>query len=255
MAELALKVGSVSANPKHYQDGDILCAFNSRYIRCVHAQHICHVKSAGGGRGVHRNDAHIARDWFEHTHQYRFERVSRTEIRRITLADLSEELINNIPRLIDGKMQYMHVEQYLARSFAHEGHKIFGSAGAEIWLGGRRDKSDAAMDLAWNALETKTDFREVVFTRWPAGTQDLKSHLMVLVDNFTDADAAILVAPEFDKTDPKKRARKRKRFVDWRDELPVQDHSNIDDRDTTVDLRDTMTPLVKTTVVKEHADL
>ena len=255
MAELVLKIGSISANPRHYQDGDILCAFNSRYIRCVHAQHLCHVRLAGGGKGVHRNDAHIARDWYEKTHQYRFERVSSTEIRRITLADLTEELINGTPRMIDGRMQHIHVEQYVARRLAHESHRIFGSAGAEIWWGGRSDKSDAAMGLVWNAIETKTDFREVDFTRWPAGTQDLKVHLAVLVDNFTDAEAAILVAPEFDKTDPNKRARKRKRFVDWRDELPARDRSNILNKDTTVDLRDTMTPLVRTAVVKEHADL
>ena len=94
MAELAIKVGS-GAN---YKDGDILCAFNSRRIRCTHAQHICHVKQAGGGIGGLRDNAHVARDWFEHTHQYRFERVSRTEIKRILLSDMSEVLINGGPK-------------------------------------------------------------------------------------------------------------------------------------------------------------
>jgi len=101
MAELALKIGA-GAN---YRDGDILAAFNSRFIRCVHAQHICHVKNAGGGIGVLRDNSHVARDWFEHTHQYRFERVSRTKINRITLADMSQVIISTRPKLIDGKMQ------------------------------------------------------------------------------------------------------------------------------------------------------
>ena len=69
MAELALKVNA-GAN---YADGDIIAAFNDRRIRCTHAQHICSVMNAGGGIGVHRDSNHVAKDFFELTHQYRFE--------------------------------------------------------------------------------------------------------------------------------------------------------------------------------------
>lgn len=167
MAELVLKIGSVSPDSKHYQDGDILAAFNSRFIRCVHAQHICHVKNAGGGIGALRDNVHVARDWFEHTHQYRFERVSRTEIKRITLADMSEVLIDGTPKRIDGKMQHTDVALYVAGRLAHERHKIFGSPGREVWYGGRTDVSNAKLTLVWNTIETKTVNREIDFRRWP----------------------------------------------------------------------------------------
>ncbi len=152
MAELALKI----APGANYADGDILCAFNSRAIRCVHAQHICHVKQAGGGIGGLRDNAHVARDWFEHTHQYCFERVSRTEIRRILLSDTSEVLIDGTPKLIDGRMQHIDVERYVNRRMLHNGHKMFGTPGREVWYGGRKDVSDANLNLVWDAIETKT---------------------------------------------------------------------------------------------------
>ncbi len=252
MAELALKIGSVSADPKHYQDGDILAAFNSRRIRCVHAQHICHVKQAGGGVGIHRDDAHVARDWFEHTHQYRFERVSRTEIRRITLADLTEDLIDGTPRRIDGRAQHMNVETYIQRRLAHDRHRIFGSAGAEVWYGGNTDVSDSTLTLVWNAIETKTAFREVDFPLWPAGRQDLIVHLFLTVDDFDEREASSLVAPELDETDPDNpiTLRKRERHMDWRDEIPTREHTDIEDKATSVDLRESMTPLVRVDTVK-----
>jgi hypothetical protein len=251
MAELALKIGA-GAN---YTDGDILCAFNSRRIRCVHAQHICHVKQAGGGIGGLRDNAHVARDWFEHTHQYRFERVSKTEIKRVTLASLKEVLLDDTPKLIDGKMQHMEVEQYVNRRMFHNGHKMFGTKGAEVWYGGRTDVSDVKLSLVWNAIGTKTAFREVDFPFWPVGSQDLISHLFVTVDDFNEAVASDLVSPELDLTDPDNpiTVKKRRRHIDWRDVIATKEHTAIEDKTVSVDLRETMTPLVRGDVVKTKA--
>jgi hypothetical protein len=248
MAELALKIGA-GAN---YIDGDILCAFNSRRIRCVHAQHICHVKNAGGGIGALRDNAHVARDWFEHMRQYRFERVSRTEIKRILLSSMKEVLIDGTPKLIDGKMQHMDVSLYIVRRLAHKRHKIFGSPGAEVWYGGRTDVSDAKLTLVWNAIETKTAFREVDFPLWPVGSQDLISHLFVTVDDFNEAEADDLVSPELDLTDPKDPivVKKRRRYIDWKASIDSAEHTKIEDKTVSVDLRGTMTPLVRGDVVK-----
>ncbi len=248
MPELALKIGP-GAN---YVDGDILAAFNSRHIRCVHAQHICHVKLAGGGVGAHRDDAHVSRDWFEHTAQYRFERVSKTEIKRILLADMSEVIINGTPKLIDGKNQHMDVKLYVARRLLHARHKIFGTPGREVWYGGRADVSNANLDLVWNAIETKTAHLEADFPRWPAGRQDLISHLFIICDDFDNATVSDLVSPELDETDPDNviTVKKRRRHIVWRDEIDSREHAAIEDKAATVDLRDTMTPLVLDTVVK-----
>ncbi len=309
MAELALKIGTLGTNlSRDYQDGDILCAFNSRRIRCIHAQHICHRKLAGGGVGVHRNDAHVARDWFELTHEFRFERVSGTEILRTTLADLTEELINGTPRLIDGQMQHMDVEAYVRRRLAHDRHKIFGTAGSEVWYGGDTDVSNAAMDLVWAAIETKTPLREVDHTRFPVwpeqpagpmtltmppdhrkalikrgdtepfqikyfgsdrtyrvgdegsvvtaiqGGQSLRSYLWVTVDEFDDAEAKSLVAPELDDDDEDAldpiMLKRRSRFINWQAEIHNREHRKIKDKTVSVDLRPDMTPLVRGSTVQ-----
>ncbi len=248
MAELALKI----APGANYSDGDILCAFNSRRIRCVHAQHICHVKQAGGGIGGLRDNAHVARDWFENTHQYRFERVSRTEIKRILLADMSEVLIDGTPKRIDGKSQHMDVERYVNQRMLHNGHKMFGVKGAEIWYGGRTDVSDAKLDLVWNAIETKTRHLEINFPRWPVGRKDLISHLFVTVDNFNETVVNDLVAPKLDLTDPENpiTLKKRLHHIDWKAAIDSKEHLAIEDKALSVDLRETMMPLVRGDVVK-----
>ncbi len=251
MAELALKVGK-GAN---YKDGDILCAFNSRRIRCTHAQHICHVKQAGGGVGVLRDNAHVARDWFEHTAQYRFERVSRMEIKRITIATLDEVIFSNKPIEVDGKMQHMDVPLYIAYRLTHNRHKIFGTPGAEVWYGGRTDVSNTKMSLVWNAIEMKTAFREVNFMLWPASHKDLISHLFVTTNDFDEDTANDLVKAQWDIMDPDApfRIHKRRRYIDWHDVAETKDYMNIEDRSLLVDLRGRMTPLVWNDVVKTKA--
>lgn len=251
MAELAVKIGDGA----HYRDGDILAAFNSRRIRCVHAQHICHVTNAGGGIGGLRDKAHVARDWFEHTHKYRFERVSRTEVRRITLATLDEVVIDATPKLVEGRMQYMDVPLYIDRRLASKRHKIFGGSGAEIWYGGKQELDNIALDKVWTAIESKTAFREVGFLLWPAGEVDLKVHLFITVNNFDEIEADDLVSSELDLTDPGEPVtiKKRRHFIAWRDVVKVQNYEKIEDRAVSVNFRETMVPLIREGVVKTHA--
>lgn len=251
MPELAIKVGD-GAN---YRDGDILAAFNRRRTRCAHAQHICHVMKAGGGVGALRDNAHVARDWFEHTAQYRFERVSHTEIKRITLATLDEVLVNGAPKRIDGRAQHMDVALFVARRMAHGRHRMFGSRGREIWYGGRTDMSNSALNLVWNAIETKTAEREINFRRWPAGRQDLISHLFVTIEDFDETVASDLVSPELDETDPDNpiTIKKRRHHITWRDVIATKEHTDIEDKAVSVDLRDTMIPLVRDDTVKIRA--
>ena len=202
--------------------------------------------------GAHRDDAHVARAWFEATHQYRFERISKTEMKRIRLSDMSEEIFNATPRQVDGKMQHANVELYISRRLAHGRHKIFGTPGAEVWYGGRTDVSNAKLDLVWTAIEAKTAHLEADFPRWPAGNRDLISHLFITVDDFSEKEASDLVSPELDLTDPDNpiTVKKRSRHMDWRDEIDSGEHAAIEDKNTSVDLRETMTPLVRADTVK-----
>lgn len=230
MAEIALKVHS-GAN---YTDGDILAAFNNRQIRCVHAQHICHVKHAGGGAGVHRDSSHVARDFFEQTHEFRFERISKTEVKRIRLSDLTEHIFDGTSRVIDGKRQQIDVGPFVKRRLKHNVHAIFGTDGSEVWYGGRQDFSNAALDLVWNAIETKTPNRAADFTTWPCGSKDRRSHFFIAVIDFHDGRAADLVAPELDLSDPENPVtlRKRKHFIYFRSDLGLSAKtlSRIDDK-------------------------
>ena len=253
MAELALKVGDTPT----YKDGDILCAFNSRRIRCCHAQHICHRMNAGGGVAAHRDNNHVARDWYELTSQYRFEQVSSSEVDRITIATSDVVRIDSTPRMIDGKMQHMNVEEYVARRLLHPRHKMFGTWGAAVWYGGRTDVSNATLDKVWTAIETKTAERESNYPRWPAGTQDLKEHLFVAVDDFTDAEAETLVEPDIEVTgvsldgdDTTVTHAKRKRKVAWK-ALPQFSLSaaNVENPALTVDVRDSF-ELARASVVR-----
>ena len=78
MAELLLKVDDGS----NYEDGDVLCAFNRRRIRWCHAQHLTTIRyDVFNGDGL-RPVGSLAQKALELTKQYRFRRISRTEVRR-----------------------------------------------------------------------------------------------------------------------------------------------------------------------------
>jgi hypothetical protein len=235
MAELLLKVG-VGTN---FADGDVLCAFNRRRIRCCHAQHHCHFRKAP------RNDSGLivvsalARDWFEATHQYRFERVSAEQVKRVVIATSEEELFGPLP---NARGEHIDVRRFLARRKLNPLHRIFGEDGMEYWYGGRIDMSHTKLDLVWNAIETKTLLREAAYRRWPMGERDLRSHLAIAVDDFDDVAAAALESPEIDD-DGRTVLRKRLHRIDWEARLSLDSTTRdaIRDRNQTVDIREATT--------------
>ncbi len=94
MGELLLKVGDRSARDEDWRDGDIICAFNRHSRRCCYAQHVCHVRRARrNGSGLIR-PTEVARDWYEATHQYRFERVSQRQVRRTVILTGEVDIIS-----------------------------------------------------------------------------------------------------------------------------------------------------------------
>lgn len=248
MAELLIKVGA-GAN---FEDGDILCAFNRRRIRCCHAQHICHVRVAPrNGGGLIRTDA-VARDWFEATHEYRFERVSPNELDRVTIATGERERLSDKP---NAKGQAIDVRLFIVRRKRRPDNYLFGEDGAEIWYGGRIDVSHAKLDLVWQAIEAKSPHREndEDFQVWPAGIQELKSHLFVPVVDFSDVEAEALVEPwtEPDPTaedpDATRVVKKRNIGCNWRvaavlDRLGVTE-ADVSDKSKSIDKRRGVAPL------------
>lgn len=235
MAELLLKVDRGS----NFDDGDILCAFNRRSIRCCHAQHICHIRKAKRNGSGLILPTEVARDWFEATHQYRFDRLSATEIQRTMLATGDIDFISDKPNEMG---EYMDVRLFIARRKRKPDHYLFGEDGAEIWYGGRIDMSHGKLDRVWNAIETKTPQREAEHGRWPMGRLDVRHHLPIAVDEFDDDEANDLVSPELDETDPEKPVviQKRKHDVKWRDvlELSRREIEQVRDRGQIMDLRE-----------------
>lgn len=240
MAELLLKVGDRSADPADYKDGDILCAFNRRRIRCVHAESICHVRKAQRNASGLILLSEPSRDWYEATHEYRFERVSATEMRRTMIATGESEILSDRP---NAKGEYIDVRAFIERRKRRRNkHYLFGEDGAEVWYGGTITADHPRLDVVWNAIETKTPLRERDHGLWPAGEQELRSHLFVRTTDFDDAEAESLVASEVDDSDPDNPVvvQKRERTVDWKARLGLNagERADIEDRSKRIDFRD-----------------
>lgn len=242
MAEILCKVGEGS----NYQDGDILCAFNRRRIRCCHAQHICHPWKAGVNADGWRPTGTHVELFYRHTCQYRFERVSRKEVKRIDQITGEEQVFSDTP--VDG--QAIDVEAYLEKRrqapAPGTGPKaaIFGTLGREVWYGGRKDYSHAKLNLVWLDIETHTAHREVDFPNWPVTPTELRHMLVLPVDDFDDSTASDLVSPLLDESDPDNPVTiaKRRHHIAWRDLFPLDippttSADNVLDRTKPVDPR------------------
>ncbi len=249
MAELLLKIGSVGISQAHYQDGDIVAAFNQVRISHVHAQHICLPRNLAGAKPVNaegfRDDlTGLARTYFDTVYQYRFERVSRTEVKRILLSDLSEQVFGPTPDA-DGKA--IDVPAFVARRLDYAkrastkgaGKALFGTLGAEAWYGGRTMVDAARLVTIWDAIEARTSQRLVDHFFFPLGRLDFRHFLALQVDDFTTAEGLTLVSTEADESDPDTVVLKRKRrhHVVWQTLGLSRSVQDIEDRAKSIDVR------------------
>lgn len=260
MAEVLLKVGTYSpGNPLQFQEGDILHAFNTHRCECTHAQHICLPRVNGAKpvdlNGFRQDALGLAQKYFDESYEFRFERVSRDEVKRITLSDLSEEVLSKTNPDPDKRID---VATYVASRLAYAkrpdvkgaGKAIFGTPGAEIWYGGSTVISSTNLTNIWNFIETQTPNLRVNFGRWNWSATELRHNLAIAVDDFTDAEAGTLTAPEYDGSDPPVMLKKRSKFVDFRGEAQLAGSlSDIDDRHVAVDIRGAFT-FTRSTIVQ-----
>jgi len=249
MAELILKVGD-HVGDTAYKDGDILCAFNDCRIHCVHAQHICHPDKMSFNSAGLRDADNLLDVYLKNTYQYKFQRVSDHEIKRILLLDMSEEIIGAIP---NSKGEYMAVMSFIARRKKHARHRIFGTDGAEFWYGGRTTITDAINTTIWDEIESRTTKLKADHSLWPLTDNEKKSHFAITVDDFDNAEAGLLVAPEVDNADPDNpvMVKKRSRNVDWEvlDSMSTDTISKLRDPSKLHDSRDKFS-YVRATEVK-----
>ena len=239
-AQLLLMTGS---NP-NYDDGDILCAFNRRQIRGVHAEALCQPYKFGFNSDGLRNLGTLPEKFQENAFLYRFERISATEVRRTDLVNSGQVIIGPTPTLIDGKSQHIFVEDYIARRKADAKHRIFGTDGSEVWYGGKTDVTWTRLDTIWEEIENRSlaeigeQKNEVDHRDWPAGARELSRFLIVSVNDFDDAVSKELTQPVVDTTDPDNPVTlsKRRNMIAWR-ELRDTNESEVLDPGIPVDIR------------------
>jgi hypothetical protein len=174
MAEWALKIGD-SQTLDRYQGGDILCAFNRRYIRLCHADMICHPRVGGKKVGGQLGTTYpLLEKYLQRQHRYKWERVGRTAIKRTNLWVGGEIVYGSTP-VEDpdrpGHMFYCRVEEHFA--FRNKSRKLplFGSAGAEIEYGDRMKRDAATTELIWDDIEAATPLRRVDHDSMPLGEE------------------------------------------------------------------------------------
>lgn len=248
MAELVLKIRD-HPDVTGYKDGDIVCAFNQRRIRCVHAEHICHIKNTSfNGDGL--NVEGVARKFQEFIYQYKIERVSKTEIKRIELSSMKEEILSNIP---DAKGQAIDVPYFIFRRLnkfdlitetiiPNLRHRIFGTKGNEFWYGGRVDVSNIVLDNVWNMIEIDTPNLESNFTLWPLTDTEKKEFLGLKINDFGETEAQQFVESEYKIVGEEEvLQKKRRRNIDWQSmSLPVT-KKDIEDATKSIDIREQVT--------------
>lgn len=267
MAELVIKTHANEV----YEKDDILCAFNDRRICCVHAQHICFERDPVTRRLTRLNGTgllppdDVARDYCRATYEFEFERLDAVTATITRLADENTiEFESNVPFIQhDGREVHMDIVAYmlrvtkLLRGKDARGKPLFGTQnGKEIWYGGTEDVSMSKMDIAWNAIETKTPLKRADFPFWPASQVELKHHLFLPVDQFDDTEAEVLVEEDIDDADPEQpiKRKSRKRHVPWESLVAREGHSvgHILDKKKAIDLRESRigNPFIRSEIVK-----
>lgn len=198
MAEIAIKVGDQGVSDLQYRDGDIIAAFSDRRIGLVHASHLCDCRVFGFNSAGLRDRNTLAEKMLLRTRKYVFQRVSKTEVKRINLLTLEEDVFSSTP---NANGEHMHVELFIARRKANARHSIFGAEGAEIWYGGKTTQDATTVDDIWSDIEQHSADRRVDHTLWPAGYQDIREHLIVRTDDFSPAEEIGFVAPQYQLDD------------------------------------------------------
>lgn len=213
MAEMVIKIDPGS----NYGDGDVLAAFNRRRIEWTHAQMICG-QAAAAAPGTIMPPGTLIQWLLGISSQYRFDRLTYDTVRRSEPKTGRQTIFRATPNEAG---EYIHAAEYIARRRRHARPRLFGTEGRETWYGGRTRQDEATVAEVWAMIQEHSPHRLADHQLWPAGRQDLISHLFIAVDDFDDDAANELVASEYDETDPENPVlvKKRKRQVEW-EKLP-----------------------------------
>lgn len=256
MAELLLKIGdAANKSPESYKDGDVLCAMNQCRIRYVAAQHIC--KPHEFTRDGLRASGSVCEKLLFHTYQYKFERISRTEINRIDLSTMQVETFGPIP---NERGEKINVPAYLQHALKNPRHRIFGTSGAEVWYGGRTTCNNVTLNKVWADIEMMTPEREINHQKWNWAPREHQIFLALIVEDFDNAVREELVSPEITRESPDADpvvVKKRSRRVNWEmlNDMTSGRASRVKNRDDVSDIRDEVAPLQLSADIEIKANL
>lgn len=180
MAEIILKIGDSAL----WEDGDVVEAVNNKTTSATHAEILSDPRKEGFNSDGLRPSG-LGKSYLDCVFQYRFERVSKTEITRTEL-DSSGLAIENSTEVFGADK--INVEEFVLRRYRNPNHKLFGSRGREFWYGGAVSTDENSLSSAWDYIEYYTEnLRESdEFKYFPLGSLDKKHFLAVPMVDFVD---------------------------------------------------------------------
>jgi len=205
VSELMVKVG----NSTGYHDGACIHAFTDCRVLCCQAQnklfekdsYTKNCKRADGEGLLPVGDA--AQDYYEQTHQFRFQRTGSNTATVTRLSDGDTIAFESNKPFVqhDGKTVQMDILKWMQKkkdrrhSKEHGGMPMFGTVGREIWYGGRTTIDDAKVANIWTAIENKLGLDRNAHKKWPVGNLDIKHFLNVPLAALTDKQAQFIEQP------------------------------------------------------------
>lgn len=180
MAEIILKIGSSQL----WDDGDVVEAVNDKITSATHAEILADPRKEGFNSSGLRPDG-LGKTYLECVYQYKFERVSKTEVARTEL-DSSGLTIENSTEVFGPES--INVEEFVLRRYRNSNHKLFGTRGSEVWYGGATSSSQEVLDSVWDNVEyyTEKSRNSDEFKYFPLGSIDKKHFLAVPMLDFED---------------------------------------------------------------------
>lgn len=211
--ELLLMTRTIGPPPSP-QEGDIIVAVNELRTFNVRTQHITNPRRAAKAAKTFLGDESLPKRWLEAVSQYRFERISETEVRRTEIRTGTFVVFG--PSAID-------VSQFVANRKAAL-DPLFGTDGAEVWYGGRMNITNATLNEVWDYIELETAHRrtDAENSLFPWTPLELRRFLVMPSDDFSDQQTSDLVGPlvQNETNDAYDLVREHRYYVDW-DAMPL----------------------------------
>ena len=197
-----------------YGDGAVMHANNDVFLLWRHTEIITDHRKIGGD--FFKPTSSMAFKRLSAVSKWKFERVSQTEIRRIFLADMTEEILSGTP---NAEGHTIDVPLYVALRKAAGKRAMFGPEESVVWFEGQREITLLMLSTLWTETITpETGLLEADHKQRNHPPHFLKRHFVIAVTDFDNTRRGILESSDWDETDPDNPVliSKRKYKVDWR---------------------------------------